>query len=418
MKTKKLTPRFRRNRTSSASPRLPKLLRNSHRSLLTFTLATLAFILFPLALFSQTPQGFNYQAVVRDANGRILGDQQVGLRISILQGSENGTVAYSETHTVTTTSQGLVAVVVGKGTVETGDFKKIDWNTGPWYLKVEADVNGGRDYKTLGVSALMSVPYALQAGTVGSLTRLNIQGDDVVSDSALFEVKRKDGQPVFSVYNDSVVVHVNDAATKGPRGGFIIGGFVPTKGGGQDYLRVTPDSVRIYLDESNTKGPRGGFAIGGFGPLKGETKEYFKVSTENDLDVINPSQPRILWYPKKEAFLTGRVLVESPDSVGTNALVTGYESKAIGDYSQAMGYKCVARGDYSHAIGDSSLAIGNYSVSMGHMSASEGKHSLALGWKCMAKGTGAIALGRYATADGGLSISIGHVSQTLSLIHI
>ncbi len=424
----------------------------------TFFLFFFMFFLLPFlsylfcdgggSLFAQAPQGFNYQAVVRDANGQIMKDQNIGMRLSILQGSENGGVVYSETWQLTTTAQGLVSLTVGKGNVVSGDFSVIDWDHGPYYLKVEADLSGGNNYETLGISALMSVPYALQAGNVGNLTRLNIQGDDVLSDSALFEVKRKDGQTVFAVYNEGVRVYVDDNAKKGPRGGFAIGGFDAGKGITYEYMRVTPDSVNINLRNpvkgprggfaiggfdaakgmprdylrvtrdstrvyvSNTgKGPRGGFAIGGYDINKGPAKEFFNVSTGSSVDAVNPSEPRILWYPQKEAFLAGRVLVESPDSVGLNSLATGFESKAEGDYSQAMGYRTVAKGNFSLAMGDSSVTQGDNSLAMGYRSFSKGLNSFSFGNGAQALGDGCYAIGSYKVDTGGILL---HTAPTIA----
>ncbi len=401
-----------------------------------FTILTFALFLMHFALYSQSPQGFNYQAVVRDASGQIVKEQAVSLRLTLLQGSEGGTVVYSETHQVTTSAVGLISVVVGEGTAESGDFSAIDWENGPYYLKVEMDLSGGSNYETLGVSALMSVPYALQAGTVGSLTRLEVQGDDPDTEDALFEVKRKDGQTVFAVYNEGVRIYVDTTGTaKGPRrSGFAIGGFGMTKDIGQEYLRVTPDSVRIYINDTDKKGPRGGFAIGGYDFGKGITREYLRVTDDStrvyvnnfskglrggfaiggydfgkgrgvtdyfnvdpgsSIGVIDPSQPRILWYPQKEAFMTGRVLVESPDSVGTNSLATGFESKAVGDYSQALGFRTIARGNYSLAMGDSAVTNGDNSLAMGYKSYAGGMNAFSFGNGALALGDGCYAFGSY-----------------------
>ena len=458
-----------------------------------FTILIFALFLMPFALYSQSPQGFNYQAVVRDAEGQVVKDQAVGLRLTILQGSESGTAVYSETHQVVTNAFGVVTMVVGRGNAELGDFSTIDWESGPYFLKVEADLTGGSNYETLGVSALMSVPYALQAGTVGSLTRLEVQGDDPDSDSALFVVRRKDGQVVFAVYNEGVRIYVDTASgAKGPRrGGFAIGGFGMTKGAGQEYLRVTPDSVRIYINDADAKGPRGGFAIGGFDFGKGITHEflrvtddstrvyvsneskgprggfaiggfdfgkgrgvtdYFNVNTGSSVGVINPSQARILWYPQKEAFMTGRVLVESPDSVGTNSLATGFESKAVGNYSQALGYQARAGGNnasaignHANATGEESYALGNYAFtgntgayaigsgatarglrsfaigSVGIDSAgvvtaptqATGDYAYAFGMGCLATGRGAFAMGTQNIAEGRFSMALGYNTRAL-----
>lgn len=50
------------------------------------TVATIA-----LSSFGQSPEGFNYQAVIRDAGSVILSNQAVGMRLTIQQGSIGGT---------------------------------------------------------------------------------------------------------------------------------------------------------------------------------------------------------------------------------------------------------------------------------------------------------------------------------------
>jgi len=406
------------------------------------------FIICVIYAFGQTPQKFNYQAVVRDDVGNIVEDQAVSIKISILQGSVGGTVVYSETHSPTTNSYGLVTLAIGGGTTS-DDFAVIDWGSNTYFMKVEMDATGGTTYSEIGTSQLLSVPYALNAESVNDLKKLDIVGDaSAPVDSALFEVKRSDGQTVFAVYNEGVRVYVDDSESKGTKGGFAIGGFSPTtKGITNEYLRVTPDSVRVYVNDDDVKGTKGGFAIGGFTPGKGETGEYFRVtpdsvriyldttntkdseggfaiggftpgkgfdqyyfniSTQNEATVINPSQPRILWYPFKEAFLAGRVLIESPDSVGTNSVATGFESKAIGDFSQALGYKSRAYGDYSTAIGRNSQATGNSSFAFGYSTIASGSSSLALGDNAKAIYPNSFAFGSGAEARSSQSLALGY----------
>ena len=126
------------------------------------------FFLFAMAmtvatLVAQVPQGFTYQAVVRQANGAAVASQQVSLRLSLLQGSANGTAAYVETHTPTTDAAGLFTVVVGQGTAQTGTFSSVDWSNGPWYVQTEVDPQGGSSYSLTATQQLLAVPYALYA---------------------------------------------------------------------------------------------------------------------------------------------------------------------------------------------------------------------------------------------------------------
>nr|HPI70266.1 hypothetical protein [Tenuifilaceae bacterium] len=97
-----------------------------------------AGILTFFTLFAQVPQGFNYQAVVRNDQGELLAQQQVSIRIS-LQDETGAVTHYSETHSVTTSLQGVVNFVVGGGTVQSGVFTDIPWGDGNIHMKVEVD---------------------------------------------------------------------------------------------------------------------------------------------------------------------------------------------------------------------------------------------------------------------------------------
>jgi len=117
---------------------------------------------FPLAA-QFTPQGFNYQSIVRDVNGNPLANQTVVLLFSIRSGAPNGPVAYSEKQTISSNEFGLVNLVIGQGgTPLQGDFTTINWGGGAKYLTVALETSPNV-FDELGSSQLMSVPYALYA---------------------------------------------------------------------------------------------------------------------------------------------------------------------------------------------------------------------------------------------------------------
>ena len=122
--------------------------------------ALLLFMLSFIPAFSQAPEGFNYQALLRDASGTVKTDASVSVTISILQSSASGSPVFSETHHTTTNSQGLINLEVGS--VNPGDFEVIDWADGPYFIKIEVD---GIE---MGTSQLLSVPYALYAKSSGT----------------------------------------------------------------------------------------------------------------------------------------------------------------------------------------------------------------------------------------------------------
>ncbi|MBQ3735024.1 MAG: hypothetical protein II859_13805 [Bacteroidales bacterium] len=98
-------------------------------------------LLCAVSLFAQAPEKFTYQAVVRNANNSLVTNVQVGVRVSILQGSASGTADYVEVHTATTNANGLVTVIIGDGTVQQGTFADIDWANGPSIPAVPTNVS-------------------------------------------------------------------------------------------------------------------------------------------------------------------------------------------------------------------------------------------------------------------------------------
>jgi hypothetical protein len=117
---------------------------------------------------AQAPQKFSYQAVVRNASNQLIGNQFIGLRVSILQGSAVGNAIFSELHAPVTNSNGLITIEIGGGSPLNGSISSINWVNGPFFIQTETDINGGNNYTITATSQLMSVPYALYALNSGS----------------------------------------------------------------------------------------------------------------------------------------------------------------------------------------------------------------------------------------------------------
>ena len=118
-------------------------------------------------LHAQAPQKLSYQAVIRNSSDELIKNQQVGMRISLLQGSESGSSVYAETISPTTNNFGLVSIEIGEANPT--DFNNIDWSVGSYFIKTETDPNGGTNYTITVTSQLLSVPYALYAETADSV---------------------------------------------------------------------------------------------------------------------------------------------------------------------------------------------------------------------------------------------------------
>jgi hypothetical protein len=265
-------------------------------------------------LNSQIPQGFNYMAIAKNADGDLLLNQDLTVRVAILTiivADYDTTVVWEEEHLVTTDDNGLFHLIVGDPDAthiggSSDSFSEIDWLSQATYLRTKIDG------LYLGTTQLFSVPYALVAGNVspgsgipfvmngdtivfsnsigiGTTTpnkaKLSVTGDYPQTEDALFEVKREDGQSMFAVYNQGVRINVPmDDGVKGKKGGFAIGGFAGTKGETYDLFTLSKDSARIYIDNTPdlAKVKKGGFAIGGFNAAgKSVEQEYLTVTPDS-----------------------------------------------------------------------------------------------------------------------------------------
>jgi hypothetical protein len=122
----------------------------------------MAIMTFMLAM-AQVPQKMSYQAVIRNNSNELVTNKQVGMKISIIEGSINGSVIYTETRFPVTNANGLVSIEIGG---ESG-FESIDWANGPYFIKTETDPTGGSAFSISNTCQLLSVPYAMYAGKSG-----------------------------------------------------------------------------------------------------------------------------------------------------------------------------------------------------------------------------------------------------------
>lgn len=339
-------------------------------------------------IYSQSINTFNYQAVVRDANGNVLQNQGIALRIAILQNSPTGTELYAERHVKTTNSFGLVNLEIGTGSVLTGIFSTIPWGTITPYLKIGIDLSGGTSYTDFGASKITSVPYAHLAGQVSYLQldpvnqSVSLQAIASASDDdPIFEIKNKDGIVMLGVYNEGVRINVLEEENKGSKSGFAVGSFgrdtkgepieimrltsdsvrffIPdnppgksskggfavgsfsreTKGAYFDLLDVSPEWARIYIDDSGVKSSKGGFAVGSFSrETKADTVNFLNITPLNyfighSAGISNTTGA----YNSFLGFEAGR-----NNTVGNHNIFLGYQSgysNLNGEYNTAIGYQ-------------------------------------------------------------------------------
>lgn len=266
-------------------------------------------ILVSGALLAQTPESFNYQAVIRDAEGNILKNQIVGIKISLLKSSPTGEIVYSESHLPQTNQFGLVSLAIGEGIVLEGDFASIEWGTFTLFVKLELDITGGTDYKLMGVSQLLSVPYALHAKTAEITDDADANPENEIQDLELIgnqlritgnpnastidinklgEQWQNEGNNVFykkgnvgiGTDNPDSKLEVKSTGDNGSDEAL----FVVKDQQGDTVMAVFESGVHFYIDEANMKrGDGKGFVVKSkTRPTRGAyINEFFRLTSDS-----------------------------------------------------------------------------------------------------------------------------------------
>ncbi|MBI1287157.1 MAG: hypothetical protein GC178_06210 [Flavobacteriales bacterium] len=307
----------------------------------------LIFNLFIIAAASaQVPQLFNYQGVARDNAGSVLAGQAVGLQLSLHSGSPVGTVVYQETHSPTTNQFGLFNIEIGNGAVVSGDLASVDWSTGSYFIQVEMDASGGTSYQDMGTSQLLSVPYALYAGTAGnSITPPTL---DQAYDQGGLGAGR-----TITADTGAVFIDGDD--------GFIVTGTLNMG----DSIEVSGAGTRMFFNPR-----RAAFRAGSVSGPQWDASETGLYSVA-------------LGYNTKATN-------DKSIAIGSGAISTGVNGVALGNSTNADGLSSVAMGSSSTANGNTSIAIGTLSIA-------SGDRAIALGTYITAKSFNEIAIGRNNT---------------------
>jgi hypothetical protein len=127
----------------------------------TFSILLLAL---SVVLCAQAPALIPYQAVVRNAAGQPLANTNVNARFTIHDGSANGTNVWQELQTVSTSALGLFTAQLGSNV----SLNNVNWAGGAKFMQVEVDLGSG--FVEIGNQQMLSVPYAMYAGTAASVS--------------------------------------------------------------------------------------------------------------------------------------------------------------------------------------------------------------------------------------------------------
>ena len=416
-------------------------------------LTTIAFILTVIITFAQTPTTFSYQAVLRDASGGILVNQDVEIGIVLLQGSATGSEVFSETHSVTTNSYGLVNLQIGS--VNASDMESIDWSSGPYFIQISVDGT------IMGTSQLLSVPFAMHAVTVEndnvedadadpanelqdislSGTELSISQGSAVDLSVLQDGTGTDNQDLYLYENYLSITKGNsvklpfisseqdDDATNELQVLSISNDTIYLTDGGKVKLPAETDPVFdaslaaaiTAVDTANWNKDTSATNEIELPAQTGNAGKYLTTDGSNtSWEVISTAHDALTLGTANGLSLSGQTLsLETATTSSAGALsssdktklnkIASYGTTASGNYPTAIGYATTAKGEASTAMGYETTASGDYSTAMGYNTEASGKYSTAMGYNTEASGDYFVtAMGYGTTASGVSSTAMGY----------
>jgi len=131
-----------------------------------------AFIL--LSFLLNAKDAINYQANVRNLNGKALTLQKIGVQITIYNDVLNQNMIYQENHIAETNEFGMINLQIGLGQSSSGSLDTINWGSGKYYIQVGYDFTGGTSYDVIGTTQILYVPSAFYSKKSGGLDFVNM----------------------------------------------------------------------------------------------------------------------------------------------------------------------------------------------------------------------------------------------------
>ncbi len=282
-------------------------------------------------VMAQVPDAMRFQTVIRDSKGQLLKNQEIGMRITLIEKGLSAGDLYAETFKTETSAEGIATVEFGRGNVLDGtrysSLESVDWTirkregTSIW-MKIEIDPTGGEDYTIIsGESELLTAPYAMYAQQAHYAEAAGVAMDvEQVGDIQMGEVR--------------VVIEAGEGATIPT---VTISGKEVKNGESIRVMSYMPIYVTVdYPENVNYGESRKYYYYGGYvefngkdvlQPIYGVNLEYLKLEVSPTVETDNTGLEHTYGYysPKESHFPIMYKGKELPDmSIGNSSYYISY----------------------------------------------------------------------------------------------
>ena len=124
---------------------------------------TLLTLLFAITfIYAQSPARLSYQSVVRNTENQLVVQEEMIVRFQLHNHSPHASAVYTEQHTVTSNQNGLISLIIGEGSAQTGNLDEVTWNDA--YICTQYSLAG--EVMLADTQKITAVPYACYADKV------------------------------------------------------------------------------------------------------------------------------------------------------------------------------------------------------------------------------------------------------------
>jgi hypothetical protein len=423
------------------------------------------FITFLVTITTVAQQGINYKALIKDNGGNVVANQHITVQFTILQGAVN---VYQETHNPTTDANGIIIVNIGEGTIDSGNYNTIKWESDDHFLNVQIDTGSG--LTDMGTTQFMAVPYALSAANVSGLEALD-EGNGIgwrfidrdpanygnigqnavdlsqstinsTTNGATGNYSTAIGRNTTASGNNSVAMVLNSIAsgensiamgylTTASGIGSVAMGYLTSAIGpgslamGGNTIADDPSSTVTGRYNDNTTSSSTLFQVGN-GTNINNRSNAFNINgdgtiTAPSLEIDEITDPKALitkeYLEANVLSASGLRAIDEGNGIGWRLIgrsPNNYNNigKDAVDFSTGTSIApSGASGDYSFSMGSLNYSTGNYSFSFGLQCSATNDYSLAFGLYANATGTNSISIGYNNRANGSYSVALGYNTE-------